>query len=118
MLNHTIHAIGVLSYDTFYLQAKVTPLKIVLVEIILPKIKKWELEYDCPGWKIFDKLIRGGASIRYPRVDIRVKWAAHHRQKSRCKILMQSFTQRILQVNKEFHYLIQDTIRFLYCNLY
>jgi len=39
-LNHTTHAISVLSYGTFHLQAKVSPLKIALVEIILPKINR------------------------------------------------------------------------------
>ena len=38
MLNHIRHATSVLSYDTFYLQAKVSPLKIALIEIILPRI--------------------------------------------------------------------------------
>ena len=39
-LNHTAHAISVRSYDTFYLQAKVSPLKIALIEIILPTINR------------------------------------------------------------------------------
>jgi len=40
MLNHIRHATSVLSYDTFYLQAKVSPLKIALIEIILPRINR------------------------------------------------------------------------------
>ena len=43
-LNHTTHAISVLSYDTIYLQAKVSPLKIAFAEIILPKINRRGLE--------------------------------------------------------------------------
>ena len=37
-LNHTSYAISVLSYDAFYMQAKVYPLKIAFGEIILTKI--------------------------------------------------------------------------------
>ena len=36
------HAISVLSNDTFYLQAKVSLLKIALVEIILPNVHRRE----------------------------------------------------------------------------
>ena len=39
-LNHTTHAISILSYDIFYLQAKVSPQKIALVDIILPNINR------------------------------------------------------------------------------
>ena len=39
-LNHTAHAISVLFFDTFYLQAKLSPLKIALVEIRLHKINR------------------------------------------------------------------------------
>ena len=38
-LNHTTHAISV-SYDTFYFQAKVSPLKMAVVDTIFPKINR------------------------------------------------------------------------------
>ena len=43
-----------LLHENFYLQAKVSPLKIALCEILLTKlIGGGGLEYECPGWKIF-----------------------------------------------------------------
>ena len=44
MLNQRSYAISVLSYYSFYLQAKEYPLKIVLVETILRKINRRGLE--------------------------------------------------------------------------
>ena len=60
-------------YDIVCLQAKEAPLKIALGEIFLPKINRWVLESECPGWKVFEKLISGGgggASIGHSRVQV------------------------------------------------
>ena len=55
-LNHTIHVTSVLSCDMFYLQAKVSPLKISLGNTLLQKIS---------GQRSFTQR---GASIRHTRV--------------------------------------------------
>ena len=62
--------ISVLFYDTFYLQAKVSPLKLALVEIILLKINRrggWSK--NVLGGKFVNKYLGGGGtSTRHPRV--------------------------------------------------
>ena len=57
------------SYDTFYLPAKVPPLKIALGETLLSLINSHGgLEHECPGWNIFEKSISGETSIGHPRI--------------------------------------------------
>ena len=46
----------------FCLQAKVSPLKIAMVEIILPKIIRWGFGIRMSWTESFEKLIRRGTS--------------------------------------------------------
>ena len=48
------------SYDTFYVQARLSPLKIALIEIILPNINRLGAGKEMssiPGWKVFQQFI-------------------------------------------------------------
>ena len=56
------------SYDTFYLQAKVSPLEIAFVEIILLKINKRGRIKNVLGRKFMKNYLAGGTSIRNPRI--------------------------------------------------
>ena len=47
--NNTTHAISFLFYDSFYLQAKVSPPNIALGEISHPKMGS---QKECPGGKV------------------------------------------------------------------
>ena len=54
-LKHTTHAVSVLSLQYFYIQAKLSPPKIALVEIMLPKINRQ---------RCWNKNVLGGKFLR------------------------------------------------------
>ena len=51
-----------------WLRARVSPLKIALLEMILPELNNRGLGIRMSWVEIFEKLISGGTSIRHPRV--------------------------------------------------
>ena len=64
MLNHTAHAVSVLSYDAVYLQPELSPRKIAYVEIMLPKINRLEgCNKNVLGGKFLKKFVSGGGDV-------------------------------------------------------